>query len=84
MKYLCVIFSPTEISRSIFDLYFSDVLQVFKRNEDVKENNNQPPSNVEFILDDDDCPLSILMNCPPSQGKTIVYVFDLMYVLLSL
>jgi hypothetical protein len=51
-------------------MHFVDLFQVFKRNEDVKENNNQPPSNVEFILDDDDCPLSILMNCPPSQGKT--------------
>ncbi|XP_059470521.1 afadin isoform X2 [Neocloeon triangulifer] len=48
--------------------------QVFKRNEDVKENNNHPPSNVEYILDDDDCPLAILMNCPPSQGSIMFHI----------
>jgi afadin len=28
-----------------------------------------PPTGREYILDDDECPLAILMNTPPTRGK---------------
>lgn len=39
-------------------------------NKDVNPtNNNNTINNREYILDDDECPLAILMNHPQSRGK---------------
>ena len=32
---------------------------------------------TEYILDDDECPLSILMNHPTSRGMSYLYLFFL-------
>lgn len=40
-------------------------------NKEVGPGNNNTINNREYILDDDECPLAILMNHPQSRGKTL-------------
>ena len=42
-------------------------IDVFKVTPSTAGNND--PASLEYILEDDECPLSILMNQPPGQGK---------------
>lgn len=45
-------------------------------NKETLNNNNR-----EYILDDDECPLAILMNHPQTRGKLIAFSFYLLVYL---
>ena len=47
-------------------------IDVFKVTPSTAGNND--PASLEYILEDDECPLSILMNQPPGQGKRYLFL----------
>lgn len=66
---LIISFICTKMRIYIFQVNGFSEYSKENNNQNNINNNNNTLNNQEYILDDDECPLAILMNHPQSQGK---------------